>query len=116
MLKKAVEWGVIDTMPCTVRLLKVSSGAVDFYDFDEYERLVEGARSVGSTPYVVVLLVMQNVPARSIQELAGPRSLDDAAVHAPQFGGDRRGDPTPESPVNAGRFRRHFGDGGIPKS
>ena len=35
MLKKAVEWQVIDQMPCTVRLLKVTQGAIDFYDFDE---------------------------------------------------------------------------------
>lgn len=56
MLKKAVEWGVIDTMPCSVRLLKVSASSVDFYDFDEYERLVEAARQIGCTAHVVVLL------------------------------------------------------------
>ena len=43
LLKKAVEWGVIDRVPCTIRLLKTSSGSVDFYDFDEYRRLVEAA-------------------------------------------------------------------------
>ena len=31
MLKRAVEWGAIDRMPCTVRLLKVSEGAVDLH-------------------------------------------------------------------------------------
>ncbi len=35
MLKKAVEWGVLEHMPCTVRLLKASQGAIKFYDFDE---------------------------------------------------------------------------------
>jgi integrase len=56
MVKNAAEWGVIDTMPCTIRLLKVSAGSVDFYDFDEYERLVDAGREIGSTAYVVVLL------------------------------------------------------------
>ena len=37
LLKKAVEWQVIPRMPCTIRLLKVPEGSIDFYDFDEYE-------------------------------------------------------------------------------
>ena len=44
LLKKAVEWDVIDRMPCTVKLLPVPKGSTDFYDFGEYERLVEAAR------------------------------------------------------------------------
>ena len=56
MLKKAMEWGVIAAVPCTIRLLKTSSGSVDFYDFAEYERLVEAARLIDSTTYLVVLL------------------------------------------------------------
>ena len=45
LLKKAVEWDVIDRMPCTVKLLPVPKGSTAFYDFDEYERLVEAARA-----------------------------------------------------------------------
>ncbi len=56
LLKKAVEWGVMETVPCTIRLLKTSVGSVDFYDFGEYARLVEAARRVDATAYVVVLL------------------------------------------------------------
>ena len=47
LLKKAVEWEVIERMPCTVKLLPVPKGSAAFYDFDEYERLIEvgaGAR------------------------------------------------------------------------
>jgi integrase len=40
LLKKALEWDVIDHMPCTVRLLPVPKSAAGFYSFDEYERLV----------------------------------------------------------------------------
>jgi hypothetical protein len=46
LLKKAVEWEVIDRMPCTVKLLRVEKGTAAFHDFDKYERLVEVARSI----------------------------------------------------------------------
>ncbi len=44
LLKKAVEWGVIDQMPCSdqaVEGLQVARSR--FYDFDEYERFVDAA-------------------------------------------------------------------------
>jgi integrase len=56
LLKQAVESDIIDQMACTVRLLKVSGGAFDFYGFDEYERLVAAAKAIDSATYVGVLL------------------------------------------------------------
>jgi len=56
LLKKAVEWGVIDDLPCTVRLLKTSGGSVDFYDFDEYARLVGAAQVIDPVAHLIVLL------------------------------------------------------------
>jgi integrase len=56
LLKKAVEWGVMHQMPCTIRLLKVQKPSMGFYDFDEYESLIEAAKDSGSVPHVVVLL------------------------------------------------------------
>ena len=47
---------VIEAMPCTIRLLKTTAGAVDFYDFDEYERFVAAARRIDATAYLVALL------------------------------------------------------------
>ncbi len=41
LLKTAVEWGVIGDVPCSIKLLKTPKSAASFYDFDEYERLVE---------------------------------------------------------------------------
>ena len=35
MLKTAVEWGVLDRMPCMIRLLPLPKPSVGFYDFDE---------------------------------------------------------------------------------
>jgi integrase len=56
MLKKAAEWGVIDTVPCTVRLLKVPEGSLAFYDFDDYDALVQASARVSPNAHVIVLL------------------------------------------------------------
>lgn len=56
LLKKAVEWDVLDRLPCTVRLLKISKSSARFHDFDDYERLVTAARETDARAYVIVLL------------------------------------------------------------
>ncbi len=56
LLRVAVEWGVVDRMPCTIRLLRTSQGEAAFHDFDEYERLIEAAKFVDTQAYLVVLL------------------------------------------------------------
>src|SRR4051812_15042894 len=56
LLKRAVEWEVIDRMPCTVKLLRVQHGTASFHDFDAYERLVEVAQSIDIRTLLVVLL------------------------------------------------------------
>src|SRR5207247_8904292 len=56
LLKKAVEWNVIDRMPCTIRLLAIPKGSAGFYDFDDYERLVEAAKALDPVAYLIVLL------------------------------------------------------------
>ncbi len=56
MLKKAVEWEVIDRVPCTIRLLRVSKSSTRFYDFDEFERLIVSARAADSRAYLLVLM------------------------------------------------------------
>jgi hypothetical protein len=45
LLKKAVEWEVIDRMPCSIKLLPVPKPSTSFYDFDDYERLVTASKS-----------------------------------------------------------------------
>ncbi len=57
LLGVAVEWAVIDRMPCTVRLLPTTSPSeTPFHDFDEYERLVVAARRIDSRTLLIVLL------------------------------------------------------------
>jgi hypothetical protein len=56
LLKKAVEWDVIERMPCVIRLLPIPKPSMGFYDFDEYERLVEAAKSADPNAYVIALL------------------------------------------------------------
>jgi integrase len=56
MLKKAIEWDVIDRMPCAVRLLKVPERSMDFYDADDYEQMVTAAAHIGANAHLAVLL------------------------------------------------------------
>jgi integrase len=56
LLKKAVEWGVLDRVPCTVTLLPVPKMSMSFHDFDEYERLVAAANAIDATAHLIVLL------------------------------------------------------------
>ena len=56
LLKKAVEWDVIERMPCTIRLLPIPKGSAGFYDFDEYERLVAVAKTTERNAYLIALL------------------------------------------------------------
>jgi hypothetical protein len=45
LLEKAVEWDVIERVPCTSRLLPIPQPSAGLYDFDEYERLVAAAKT-----------------------------------------------------------------------
>src|SRR5438067_1042618 len=56
MLKKAVEWDVIDRVPCTIKLLRVSKSSAHFYDFDEFERLIAAARTTDTRAYLLALM------------------------------------------------------------
>ena len=56
MLKKAVEWDVLERMPCSIKLLPVSKWSTRFYDFDEFERLVAAAKVTDPRAYLLVLL------------------------------------------------------------
>ena len=56
MLKKAVEWRVIDHARCVVRLVKVHQGTARFYSFEEFEALLAVARRVSPVAELVVLI------------------------------------------------------------
>jgi integrase len=56
LLKKAVEWGELDRLPCTIRLLKNPKKTMGFLDFEEYERLLVAARNRSPEAYLMVLL------------------------------------------------------------
>jgi integrase len=56
VLKVAVEWKVLQAMPCRVRLLKAAKSVVDFYEPEEYRRLVEVAAKRDPRALIIVLL------------------------------------------------------------
>lgn len=55
-LKLATRWKVIPQMPCTIEIETVHTEKPEFYDFDDYERLCEGAAKVGTAHHVLVRL------------------------------------------------------------
>jgi integrase len=56
LLKKAVEWGELDKVQCTIKLLSNPKKSMGFHDFDEYERLLTVAQKRSREAYVMVLL------------------------------------------------------------
>jgi integrase len=56
MLKVAVEWGEIEHVPCTIKLLKVGQVAIRFWDEGEFSRLIDAAEQLSSDCHVAVLL------------------------------------------------------------
>jgi integrase-like protein len=47
LLKKAVEWGEIERVPCVIRHLPNPKPSPKFHDFAEYDRLRASARELG---------------------------------------------------------------------
>jgi integrase len=56
LLKTATEWGVIDRLPCTIKLVRTTASPAAFLDFAEYERLVTVAHVEGWRATLVILL------------------------------------------------------------
>jgi integrase len=56
MLKKAVEWDVIERMPCTIRLVPIPKSRAPFHDFEAFERLLSVSRELGWQAELIVLL------------------------------------------------------------
>jgi integrase len=56
LLKKAVEWGELDRLPCAIKLLRNPKKTMGFHDFEEYERLLAAAEKRSPEAYVMVLL------------------------------------------------------------
>lgn len=56
LLKKAVEWDVIDRMPCTLRLLATPKSEAQFHDFGAYKQLVRAAEHLDRRTHLLVLL------------------------------------------------------------
>src|SRR5260370_40639142 len=59
LLKKAVNWDVIDRMPFAMTLLAVPKTSITFYNFDKDERLASTASSVHATAHIVAILAVE---------------------------------------------------------
>jgi integrase len=56
LLRVALKWKVITALPCTIEFLKVSNSVPRFYEFGQYQRLVEAAAKINARTHLVVLL------------------------------------------------------------
>jgi integrase len=56
LLKTALEWELIERLPCTIRLLPTPKSKAQFHDFDAFERLVAVAERLDHSTYLIVLL------------------------------------------------------------
>jgi integrase len=56
LLKKGVEWGELERLPCVIKLLP-NPRRMGFQDFDEYDWLLMVARQRGPDTYLMVLVV-----------------------------------------------------------
>ena len=55
-MKKAMEWGELERLPCVIKLLPNPKKTMGFHDFDQYERLLTIARKRDAQTYLMVLL------------------------------------------------------------
>lgn len=58
MLRTAVEWDVIERVPCVIKLPRTTKNTASFHDFDEYERVVEPLR-LRQTPLAILAPPLQ---------------------------------------------------------
>src|SRR4029079_1493248 len=56
LLKRAVECGELQRLPCAIKLLPNPKKTMGFHDFDQYERLLTVASRRGAEVYLMVLL------------------------------------------------------------
>src|SRR5438105_13013506 len=56
LLKVAVDWKELASMPVTVKMVKGADPELPFYDFEEFEQLVTGAQKAGQDVLAFVLL------------------------------------------------------------
>ena len=64
-LRKAVEWGVIERMPCTIRLLPAPDRPFGSTTSTEFERLVTAAVAFDARAQLLVLLAEKRVFGRA---------------------------------------------------
>ena len=56
LLEVAVDWQVIDRMPCTIRLLLAPQTPAPFHVFEAFEQLVKAAPPAGWNAHLIALL------------------------------------------------------------
>src|SRR5260370_34994157 len=75
LLNCAAEWGVIGSAPRFAKL-KTRQTEIEFFDFDDFERLVDGARKVDPAVLAFLLLAGEARRRPGVALLADPADAD----------------------------------------
>src|SRR5260221_14708740 len=54
-MRTAVEWNVIERVPCSIKMLRTPRTEASFYEFDQFERLVEASAREPQAHLVLLL-------------------------------------------------------------
>jgi hypothetical protein len=60
LMRTAVEWDVIEQVPCSIKMLRTPRTEASFYEFDQFERFVQTSAR-GPQAHLVVLLGAKRV-------------------------------------------------------
>jgi integrase len=55
LMRTAVEWDVIERVPCSIKMLRTPRTEASFYEFDQFERLIEASAREPQAHLVVLL-------------------------------------------------------------
>jgi hypothetical protein len=55
LMRTAVEWNVIERVPCSIKILRTPRTEASFYEFNQFERLVEASAREPQAHLVVLL-------------------------------------------------------------
>jgi integrase len=55
LMRTAVEWDVIERVPCAIKMLRTPRTEASFYEFDQFERLVEASAREAQAHLVALL-------------------------------------------------------------
>jgi len=90
LLKKVVEWGDLDRLWCTIKLLPNPKNTIGFHDFDQYERLLAAEHETSANERT---RVSHAPPSRRLAVASAPKDAPSLLRSYGAQGGAGHGGP-----------------------